>query len=103
MRVFMDMKFMKNIVVIIPVYHPDIKFNALLRMLKKQEDILFDVYIVNSGSDKGKYATDLEGYPTLWLILIRIHLIMVVLEGGQLRPVKIRLSCIHDTGCCFGR
>ena len=61
MRVFMDMKFMKNIVVIIPVYHPDIKFNALLRMLKKQEDILFDVYIVNSGSDKGKYATDLEG------------------------------------------
>lgn len=61
MRVSMDMKFMKNIVVIIPVYHPDIKFNALLRMLKKQEDILFDVYIVNSGSDKGQYATDLEG------------------------------------------
>ena len=57
----MDIKFKKNVVVIIPVYHPDIKFNSLLRMLKKQEDIYFDVYIVNSGSDKALYATDLEG------------------------------------------
>lgn len=57
----MDIKFKKNVVVIIPVYHPDIKFNSLLRMLKKQEDIYFDVYIVNSGSDKAQYATDLEG------------------------------------------
>lgn len=52
---------MEKVVVIIPVYHPDNKFNSLLRMLKKQEDILFDVYIVNSGSDKKQYAADLEG------------------------------------------
>lgn len=52
---------MEKVVVIIPVYHPDNKFNSLLRMLKKQEDVLFDVYIVNSGSDKKQYAADLEG------------------------------------------
>lgn len=57
----MDIKFMKKVVVIIPVYYPDNKFNFLLRMLKKQKDVLFDVYIVNSGSDKKQYAADLEG------------------------------------------
>lgn len=57
----MDTKFMKKVVVIIPVYHPDKKFNSLLRMLKKQEDVLFDVYIVNSGSDKKQYEEYLDG------------------------------------------
>lgn len=57
----MDITFMKKIVVIIPVYHPDKKFNSLLRMLKKQEDVLFDLYIVNSGSDKKQYEKDLDG------------------------------------------
>ena len=57
----MDIEFMKKVVVIIPVYHPDKKFNFLLRMLKKQEDVLFDVYIVNSGSDKKQYEKDLDG------------------------------------------
>ena len=57
----MDITFMKKIVVIIPVYHPDKKFNSLLRMLKKQEDVLFDVYIINSGSDKKQYEKDLDG------------------------------------------
>ena len=57
----MDMELLKKVVVIIPVYHPDKKFNFLLRMLKKQEDVLFDLYIVNSGSDKKQYEKDLDG------------------------------------------
>lgn len=38
-------------VLIIPIYHPDRKWNECLRMLKKQKDVHFDVYIVDSGSD----------------------------------------------------
>lgn len=51
----------KDTVIIIPIYHPDKKFNFLLRMLKKQEDVLFDVYIVNSESNKKQYEKDLDG------------------------------------------
>lgn len=48
-------------VVIIPIYHPDWKWNECLRMLKKQEDVCFDVYIINSGSDYRTYEKDLFG------------------------------------------
>lgn len=51
----------KDTVIIIPIYHPDKKFNFLLRMLKKQEDVPFDVYIVNSESNKKQYEKDLDG------------------------------------------
>lgn len=51
----------KEIAVIIPIYHPDSKFNKLLRMLHKQKNIEFDVYIVDSGSTLNQYESDLEG------------------------------------------
>ena len=48
-------------VLIIPIYHPDRKWNECLRMLKKQKDVHFDVYIVDSGSDMKTYKKDLAG------------------------------------------
>ena len=48
-------------VLIIPIYHPDRKWNECLRMLKKQKDVHFDVYIVDSGSDIKTYKKDLAG------------------------------------------
>lgn len=41
-----------QVTVIIPIYKPDQKFLQLLSMLKKQKNIIFQVYIVDSGSDK---------------------------------------------------
>lgn len=51
----------KKVAVIIPIYHPDSKFNALLQKLHEQKDIAFDLYIVDSGSTFSDYETDLEG------------------------------------------
>lgn len=51
----------KQVAVIIPIYHPDIKFNKLLKKLHGQKDINFDVYIVDSGSDLSTYESDLKG------------------------------------------
>ena len=97
----MDMKFMNKVVVIIPVYHPDKKFNSLLRMLKKQEDVLFDVYIVNSGSDKKQYEKDLDG---LSYTMVDIDP-RTFNHGGTRR--KAAETCekysLYDTGRCFGR
>lgn len=50
----------KQAVVIIPIYHPDWKFNKLLQMLKSQKEVQFDVYVIDSGSDMNKYKRDLE-------------------------------------------
>lgn len=47
--------------VIIPIYHPDDRFCRLLDMLKKQEMQDFDVYVIDSGSDRDLYAAHLEG------------------------------------------
>lgn len=47
-----------KITVIIPIYHPDWKWAALLDMLQKQEGVSFDTYIIDSGSDK-KWMTHL--------------------------------------------
>lgn len=44
-------------VVIIPIYHPDNKFLRLLDRLKIQQNITFDVYIIDSD-----YNTDFEFY-----------------------------------------
>lgn len=52
---------MKNAMVIIPIYKPDQKFCKLLDMLKKQRNIDFDVYIIDSGSDRADYESHLEG------------------------------------------
>lgn len=52
---------MKNAVVIIPIYKPDQKFCKLLDMLKKQKNIDFAVYIIDSGSDRADYEAHLEG------------------------------------------
>lgn len=52
---------MKNAMVIIPIYKPDQKFCKLLDMLKKQRNIDFDVYIIDSGSDRAGYEAHLEG------------------------------------------
>ena len=52
---------MKDCVIIIPIYHPDGKWNACLRMLRKQEDVDFDLYIIDSGSERARYEKDLEG------------------------------------------
>lgn len=52
---------MKNAVVIIPIYKPDQKFCKLLDMLKKQKNIDFTVYIIDSGSDRVDYEAYLEG------------------------------------------
>lgn len=49
-----------QITVIIPIYKPDEKFIQLLRMLKKQKNIQFLLYIVDSGSDK-KWMAEIEG------------------------------------------
>lgn len=51
----------KKVAVIIPIYHPDSKFNALLQKLHEQKDIAFDLYIVDSGSTLNDYEADLEG------------------------------------------
>lgn len=51
----------KKVAVIIPIYYPDIKFNLLLRRLREQKDIDFDLYIVDSGSNLNDYESDLEG------------------------------------------
>lgn len=51
----------KKVAVIIPIYHPDTKFNALLKKLHKQKNIAFDLYIIDSGSNKNNYKADLEG------------------------------------------
>ncbi len=52
---------MKNAVVIIPIYKPDQKFCKLLDMLKKQKNIDFAVYIIDSGSNQADYEAYLEG------------------------------------------
>ncbi len=52
---------MKDCVIIIPIYHPDWKWNECLQMLKKQEGIDFDLYIIDSGSQFSDYEKDLEG------------------------------------------
>ena len=46
--------------VIIPIYQPDEKLIKLLRSIKLQEHVDFDVLIIDSGSDK-KYLTELDG------------------------------------------
>lgn len=51
----------KKVAVIIPIYHPDAKFCSLLQMLRRQEQILFDTYILDSGSHKALYESELEG------------------------------------------
>lgn len=51
----------KQAVVIIPIYHPDQKFGKLLDMLKQQEGIDFDVYIIDSGSVYTQYEKYLDG------------------------------------------
>lgn len=51
---------MKEVAVIIPIYHPDQKFCELLDSLRQQTGIEFDVYIVDSGSDRALYAKYLE-------------------------------------------
>ena len=52
---------MKDCVIIIPIYHPDWKWNECLRMLKKQKGVDFDLYIIDSGSVRVSYEKDLEG------------------------------------------
>lgn len=54
------MSIKKDCVVIIPIYHPDDKFNQLLRKLREQKNVSFDVYIVDSGSDSSTYQDDLK-------------------------------------------
>lgn len=51
---------LKKCVVIIPIYHPDSKFNQLLIKLGKQKDVSFDVYIIDSGSRIDSYQDDLK-------------------------------------------
>lgn len=51
----------KKYVIIIPIYHPDEKWNKCLRMLKTQKEVTFDLYIVDSGSDFRTYEDDLKG------------------------------------------
>lgn len=51
----------KKVAVIIPIYHPDGKFNSLLKKLQEQKNIDFDLYIVDSGSNLSNYESDLEG------------------------------------------
>lgn len=51
----------KDCVIIVPIYHPDNKWNKCLQMLKKQKDVVFDLYIVDSGSDMSSYRDDLKG------------------------------------------
>ena len=51
----------KKCVIIIPIYHPDWKWSACLQILKKQKDIQFDLYIVDSGSEIHTYEKDLVG------------------------------------------
>ncbi|MCH3951222.1 MAG: glycosyltransferase family 2 protein [Acidaminococcus sp.] len=52
---------MKNVVIIIPIYNPDRKFNILLQALKVQEEVNFDLLIVDSGSEFDTYKNDLDG------------------------------------------
>lgn len=54
------MSIKKDCVVIIPIYHPDDKFNQLLQKLREQKDVSFDVYIVDSGSDSSTYQEELK-------------------------------------------
>lgn len=49
-----------KVAVIIPIYHPNGKFNQLLSMLKKQTGVDFDIYIIDSGSDIESYRLDLQ-------------------------------------------
>ena len=52
---------MKDCVIIIPIYNPDWKWNECLQMLKKQQEVDFDLYIIDSGSRLADYEKDLEG------------------------------------------
>lgn len=52
---------MKDCVVIVPIYRPDRKWNECLRMLREQEGVDFDLYIIDSGSRFEDYKEDLEG------------------------------------------
>ncbi len=52
---------MKDCIIIIPIYHPDWKWNECLQMLKKQKEVDFDLYIIDSGSERASYEKDLEG------------------------------------------
>lgn len=52
----------KDCVIIVPIYHPDYKWNECLKMLKKQKMVSFDLYIIDSGSAFATYAEDLEGF-----------------------------------------
>lgn len=56
----MHIENMKNAAIIIPIYKPDQKFCKLLDALKKQKDINFDLYIIDSGSNRADYENHLE-------------------------------------------
>lgn len=49
-----------KVAVIIPIYHPNEKFNQLLTMLKKQKGVDFDVYIIDSASNLESYRKELQ-------------------------------------------
>lgn len=56
------MKHGNQTVIIIPIYNPDHKFLELLQMLKKQDFLAFDIYIIQTGSSHLKYEKYLEGF-----------------------------------------
>lgn len=51
----------KQCCVVIPVYKPDFKFNDCLQALKRQKDVDFDLYIIESGNWTTLYEKDIEG------------------------------------------
>lgn len=51
---------LKKCVIIIPIYHPDSKFNQLLIKLSEQKKVSFDIYIIDSGSNINSYQDDLK-------------------------------------------
>lgn len=57
----------KKAAVIIPIYHPDWKFLRLIEALKQQKQVHFDVYIIDSGSDRRCCENALDGLFYTWI------------------------------------
>lgn len=122
----MNMNPVNKTIIIIPVYHPDRKFIQLLKMLKHQKSLRFDVYIIQTGLCRLDYKQYLDGFsytikyikPTefnhgrtrrLTALDCRNYEFLVYMTQDAVPANEFSilnlLKCFDDSkvGCCFGR
>lgn len=122
----MNIKSIKKTIIIIPIYNPDNKFIQLLTMLKKQEFVEFDLYIIQTGQCRLDYKQYLDGFShivkcikpeefnhgrtrRLAALDCRDYEFLVYMTQDAVPANEFSiwnlLKCFNDSkvGCCFGR